>query len=595
MCFDLGMIAESLNDDARALQALQQVADLLENSAALADEGISSVEEIDSQACDVYERMAKICLRSKMFDQAVASFGKAQKKAGEKQAGRSNYINYSLAQVLAAKEDYAGALKPLDEYLRSGPSDLEPYKLKIELLTKLKRRPEIAPFLEACCQADKNNASLKLLLAEEYGKENRTDEARKVYEKMAEDMPRDGRARPEVYRGLFRIWKSEGSKGFEKILDAFNASFPKEEEPSLQAQAMLGALREDGEVVGALLPLSIARMRQRDGLKPQTRFFLAVLAGRTKQLDNAEKLYRSCLDDLLRGLPGNEPEVYRGLLRVLWEQHKYEGVLEVCRIGLDKSKVTNRVVFQVDLARASVLLGKNKEAVAAANDAVDTARQEDRVFCRRIRAEILAQAGHYEPAVADCLAMLKEATKASETHEIRLTLSNVYTLAKEMDKAEDQLERALKDDPDDATACNDLGYIWADRNKNLAEAERLIRKALELDRKQKDNGTLVSVDADQDNAAYVDSLGWVLFRRGKLKEARAELERATTLEHGADDPVVWDHLGDVYMRSREPAKAKESWKKAVALYETAHRRPKDDRYKEIQQKLKLADQQTLGH
>src|SRR5262249_52767193 len=150
---------------------------------------------------------------------------------------------------------------------------------------------------------------------------------------------------------------------------------------------------------------------------------------------------------------------------------------------------------------------------------------------------------------------------------------------KEMDKAEDQLERALKDDPDDATACNDLGYLWADRNKNLAEAERLIRKALELDRKQKDNGTLVSVDADQDNAAYVDSLGWVLFRRGKLKEARTQLERATTLEHGADDPVVWDHLGDVYMRSREPAKAKESWKKAIGLYEIAHRRPKDDRYK----------------
>jgi tetratricopeptide (TPR) repeat protein len=101
--------------------------------------------------------------------------------------------------------------------------------------------------------------------------------------------------------------------------------------------------------------------------------------------------------------------------------------------------------------------------------------------------------------------------------------------------------------------------------------------------------------ADRDNAAYLDSLGWVLFRRGKLAEAIEQLEKAAALEHGANDPVVWDHLGDVYSRFNEPVKAQSAWKKATACYEdVARRRPKDDRYKEIQQKIQIAEQHSRG-
>ena len=111
---------------------------------------------------------------------------------------------------------------------------------------------------------------------------------------------------------------------------------------------------------------------------------------------------------------------------------------------------------------------------------------------------------------------------------------------------EGQLRKVLESSPHDATANNDLGYLMADRNKNLAEAERLIRKALELDKQLR--GATTAKAADEENAAYIDSLGWVLFRRGKLDEARRELERAAKLPDGEDDPVVWDHLGDVCFR-----------------------------------------------
>ena len=182
--------------------------------------------------------------------------------------------------------------------------------------------------------------------------------------------------------------------------------------------------------------------------------------------------------------------------------------------------------------------------------------------------------------------MLKEYNTPGDVREVRMVLSMAYSSAHQHDKSEEQLQLVLKEDPDDATANNDLGYQWADRNKNLAEAERMIRKALELDHRQRTSGDALVLDGDQDNASYVDSLGWVLFREGKLADARKELERAVALQGGADSPEVWDHLGDIYFRSQMPAKAGEAWRKAVGLYETTRRRP-DDRLPEIKEKLRL--------
>src|SRR5262249_61895431 len=112
-------------------------------------------------------------------------------------------------------------------------------------------------------------------------------------------------------------------------------------------------------------------------------------------------------------------------------------------------------------------------------------------------------------------------------------------------------------------------------------------KALALDRDERTKGKAVGPDADRENAAYVDSLGWVLFRRGKLAEARQELERAAALPEGKDDPVVWDHLGDVCARQDDTRRARSAWQKAIELYDRAVRRKGDERYNEIKHKLNL--------
>src|SRR5438477_6969652 len=118
------------------------------------------------------------------------------------------------------------------------------------------------------------------------------------------------------------------------------------------------------------------------------------------------------------------------------------------------------------------------------------------------------------------------------------------------DKAADLLRKSIALDPENsAEACNYLGYIWADHNMNLEEAEMMIRRALQ---------------SEPNNASYLDSLGWVEFRKGQFDRALDDLLRAAkTAER--EDPVVFEHIGDTYLKLNRTREALEAWQKALSL------------------------------
>lgn len=96
-----------------------------------------------------------------------------------------------------------------------------------------------------------------------------------------------------------------------------------------------------------------------------------------------------------------------------------------------------------------------------------------------------------------------------------------------IDRAEADLRKLLVSDPENVAALNALGYTLADRTQRYQEALELIDRAR---------------TAEPDNAAIVDSYGWVLYRLGRNEEALVELRRAWGL---AKDPEIGAHLGEV--------------------------------------------------
>jgi tetratricopeptide (TPR) repeat protein len=117
-------------------------------------------------------------------------------------------------------------------------------------------------------------------------------------------------------------------------------------------------------------------------------------------------------------------------------------------------------------------------------------------------------------------------------------------------KAADLLRKSIALDPENsAEACNYLGYMWAEHNMNLDEAETMIRRALQ---------------SEPNNASYLDSVGWVEFRKGQFDRALDDLLRAAkTAER--EDPVVFEHIGDTYLKLNRTREALEAWQKALSL------------------------------
>jgi tetratricopeptide (TPR) repeat protein len=107
-------------------------------------------------------------------------------------------------------------------------------------------------------------------------------------------------------------------------------------------------------------------------------------------------------------------------------------------------------------------------------------------------------------------------------------------------------EALLKDRPEDASLLNAMGYSLADRNQKLPRAETLIRKAL---------------SASPDNPAFLDSLGWVRFRRGDLAGALPHLERAYRI---FPDPEIASHWGELLWLSGKQSEARALWARALA-------------------------------
>jgi len=130
--------------------------------------------------------------------------------------------------------------------------------------------------------------------------------------------------------------------------------------------------------------------------------------------------------------------------------------------------------------------------------------------------------------------------------EARFRLGAFLERERRFPEADAELREAIRIAPENGVALNYLGYSLADRGVSVDEALTLIRRA---------------VAVDPWNAAYLDSLGWALFRLGRYGEAREPIERAA--RDYPFDPTVLEHLGDVYDKLGEAERARSLWRRAV--------------------------------
>jgi tetratricopeptide (TPR) repeat protein len=160
----------------------------------------------------------------------------------------------------------------------------------------------------------------------------------------------------------------------------------------------------------------------------------------------------------------------------------------------------------------------------------------------------------YAEAVATMTEAETLATKLKRhdflSRDFYLTFAYLCERIKDIPRTSGILERLHQEHPEDAEVANFLGYLWADHNQRLDEAERLIRMALA---------------DDPDSAAYLDSLAWVLYRQGRFAEAAVQIERCLRQEGDLPDAVIADHAGDIFVELGDLPRALSYWRLAAEL------------------------------
>jgi tetratricopeptide (TPR) repeat protein len=161
---------------------------------------------------------------------------------------------------------------------------------------------------------------------------------------------------------------------------------------------------------------------------------------------------------------------------------------------------------------------------------------------------LLGAACELDSAFADAYFHYKKSVRLKPKFLAGLSaLANICDRIEKKDEALQTFEKIIQIDSTDDTALNYVGYTYAERGEKLDYALELIERALRI---------------EPNNGYIIDSRGWVYYQMGDYESALIDLKKASEL---VEDPVIFEHLGDVYIKLNNFEKAVEAYEKVLKL------------------------------
>lgn len=284
-------------------------------------------------------------------------------------------------------------------------------------------------------------------------------------------------------------------------------------------------------------------MLKGDPDNPATLYALGIMSMQSNDPQAAETYLRRFVDVLANSEEG-ERDPSKGLM-LLAQIAEERGDLDGALGWLDKVSADEPRLYMTARLKRAYLTAKKGDVERARTmlheiAAVDPAEQAEVV---QTEGQLLRDAGRG----AEAYTLLADAVKRFPDSP---DLLYDFALAAEKQGKTDEMEAALRKVmeavPENHHAYNALGYSLADRGVRLDEAYALIAKALEM---------------APGDPFIMDSMGWVQFRMGRLKDAADTLRRAYTIRNDAEIAV---HLGEVLWQLGERGEAQKLWREARA-------------------------------
>jgi len=470
----------------------------------------------------------------------------------------------AVFQILQATNRLADAEKVLATMLERAPDQRVLNYNYALVLTKLGRGDESKPYLERAVEVDPTFMPAIQQLIDIYTKENEWRKAAELLQPVINEDPANTDMLKQQAFFYIRAGMPEKAKG---VLQTLVQGDPKDsraqfylaealndleqyEEAEKIYRKLLEQTPDDADVLASFGLSQIGQRKFDDAAKtfaqmlklPELPDNLQMLAQtQLAWIDLQKGNYDAALDRarpllVFRDKPNGQ--AVNTALEALKKQKRFADAVALLQPLVDKYSADPFVNarYVEFLLRAG---DKERARVAAATQAKFGTRNTIGA------AEAFVQNEQYEAA----LQILRDALKSKPDElDLQFALGSTYERAGEKANAEKAFLAILEKHPDHYGTLNYLGYMWAESGVNLERAQEMLTRA---------------VNAEPRNGAYIDSLGWVYYREGKLDLAEKYLTDATRLL--PRDATVHEHLGDVLAKRGETSKALNLYRTALKL------------------------------
>ncbi|MBV9303802.1 MAG: tetratricopeptide repeat protein [Acidobacteriaceae bacterium] len=446
-----------------------------------------------------------------------------------------------LAGVYSDRGDARAASELLEKLTKKNPSP----RALVVLANNYEQMRQYAQAADAYRKAlalDPNRVELKAALAQDQALAGKLDDALKTYQELADANPRDA----QPYLGMSQIYRER--KDFaqaRKMSDKAKEIDPENLEVRYNE---VGLLEDEGKTNEAIATLKgILDSTSRHNYDENQR------ANRSKMLEQLGYLYRNSDQydqavDAYRQIAALDanfaPRAEAQIIDTYRAEKDYAKAQQESDAAL--KKFPNERTIREVYAQLLTDEGKSDTAIAELKKSLDG--KNDREIYIAI-AEVYEKSRNYSEMSKALDAAEKLSQDKSEKATVLFMRGAMYERQKQYDLAEKMFRQVLDVDPANASALNYLGYMLADRNVRLPEAQDLIKRA---------------VDTEPNNYAFLDSLGWVYYRLNRLDDAQRQLERSLQLM--SKDPTIHDHLGDVYFKQGKIKQAIDQWQSSLKAW-----------------------------
>ncbi|EJO79334.1 tetratricopeptide repeat protein [Leptospira interrogans] len=458
-----------------------------------------------------------------------------------------SFVDKSLGEIYFANAQPKKALYFLNSYLHQNPSDLSARLTLAKIWNQLGKFSSARKELNRILKTKKNLSSVEHLLAEMYFIESRASafEYFNILNKNSK-IPKGG-----VLEGLYLILQGK-TKQAKVLLLAVKEKFPSRLAVRL---AMLDVYETENNT-----SLFLKELKE-----------VAELVFGMQQFELAERIAQRALSVSNKSSEWSKSEIY-DFLASCHEQsgYIYRAILMSRKAVENSKKEEETLKFQLHLA---YLLrndppDKKEEAETLIRNVLQI--RPEMSYARYLLGVVLASNEKYKEALEELNVAIETDPENPVYYFYR---ASVHERLEQQEFMERDLKKSIEIDPGNPVAYNYLGYYLSEKGVRLEESLSLVQKAVEL---------------APDNEAYQDSLGWIFFKLGNHEEALLHLQLAYQIlkDKGGEDPVILEHLGDVYKEKNQGGNAVAYWEKSLKLF-----KKKEDIYR-IQKKIQTGVRQN---